>query len=146
MRILRSHMRSDVGNEDLHLFASNLIKNRVSFNHLDNSNPLMDIRTVSRTIFSPSIDELKIYCENAKVLVGRVALEYLPSFSFLKKVIPEHITHRYSKEMSVKSKIISMPIIDADESKYQDCVKILRTYESWIREIYSKAGNILSTF
>ena len=39
LKILKGHMRKEIQNEYLHLFASNLIENRVSFNHLPNGKP-----------------------------------------------------------------------------------------------------------
>ena len=39
MRVLRKHMRKGIQNEDWHLFASNLIVNRVNFMDLPNDKP-----------------------------------------------------------------------------------------------------------
>ena len=142
LKILKGHMRKGIQNEDLHLFASNLIENRVSFNHLPNDNPKGNLKELSRNKFSLNVNELKRYAECAKILVGRIVLEFLPEFKFLKAVIPQHIPHEYSQQMSQKSTVVSLPIINANEAKYEDCVTILRTYEKWIAEIYVKAGKL----
>lgn len=140
MKILRGHMRKDVQNEDLHLFASNLIENRVNFAHLPNDHPKGNIVNFPRHRFSLNITEWKLYIDCAKIIVARIILDFCPKFKWLKSVIPAHIPHIFSKEMAQKSTIVSLPILDANEAKYEDCVSILRAYEKWIAEIYVKAG------
>lgn len=140
LKVLKGHMRKDVQNEDLHLFASNLIENRVNFSHLPNVHPKEDIVNFPRQHFSLNVDEWKVYINCAKILTGRIIVEFFPKFKWLKSVIPAHISHIYSGEMAQKSTIVSLPLLNANEAKYEDCVSILRSYEQWISEIYVKAG------
>ena len=130
--IRTGQFRRDRGNTDLHLFASNFIENRLSFQHLPNITPKHDIQTLPLSTYSVNGKEWLAYRETAKVIIARVMIDFLPYFRFLKEVIPDHIQHQYSDLLSKKSTIMSMPIIDANEQNYEDCVEILRTYERWI--------------
>ena len=107
------------------LFATNLIKN--SFKHLQNEDTKCDIQLMPRSkLFSLDVNEWRNYINLAKILVGRIFTEFSPKFHFLKDCITSHIEHTYSDQMTHKSNIISMPIINANEASYA-CVKILRT-------------------
>ena len=75
-------------------------------------------------------------------MVGRICVQFLTKFKFLKSIVTQSIEHKFSKEMTQKSTIVSLPILNCNENNYHDCVTILRTYEKWIFEIYQKAGLI----
>ena len=99
MRILKGSMRMNIQNEDLHLFATNLIENRLTFSHLPNEKPKSNIKDLPRSTFSLSMNEWRQYADNAKVIVGRIVLQFLPQFKFLIGIVPERILYVHSKEM-----------------------------------------------
>ena len=140
---VRVATRKSHQNKDYHLLASNLIANRICFDHLPNDKPIFDdIRKLPKQSFYMNFNEWKMYKKTTKILIGRIIVEFFPKFKFLKKLLPNHIEHKYSQQMNKKSTIINMPIIDANEASYADCVKVLETYEKWIAEIYNKAGKL----
>jgi len=95
LKILQGSMRKDINNEDLHMFASNLTENRLNFTNLSNESPKGNIKDLQRSTFSLCVSEWKQYAESAKIIVGRIILEFLPQFKFLKGIIPDHIPHQY---------------------------------------------------
>ena len=135
-------MRSTHQNQDIHYFASNLVVERVPSQNLSTTSPRRDIRTLPNSFFLLSADEEIKLREDFKVLIGRVLLSSIPCLSFLKSVIPDHISHVYQKEMSEKSIVVTLPMQFKDEKKYSDVVDILDYYETELENIYTKAGVI----
>lgn len=142
MRIHVHDMQSSHQNVDLHYFASNLIVERVLCQNLSTTAPQRDIKTLPNSVFLLSNSEAIKLREDFKVLVGRILVANIPDLAFLKSILPEHIPHKYQKEMALKSTIVPLPMQLKDEKKYDDVVDILDNYEQELENIYTKADII----
>ncbi|XP_064631642.1 uncharacterized protein LOC135489937 [Lineus longissimus] len=58
----------------------------------------------------------------------------------MKLVLPDHLPHPLTKEMSEKTASYIPPIQLKNEAKYEDCLDILDSYEDTIDQLYRKAG------
>lgn len=110
MKLKAHDMTKDAQNVDLNYFASNIIVDRVPCEGLDSNAPQKDIATLPNHEFFISDDEKNKLKEDYKVLVGRILVGAIPALAFLRTVIPDHIDHRYQKEMSQKSTIVPLPM------------------------------------
>lgn len=57
----------------------------------------------------PSKDDQRKLLENYCVLFARVICEHIPFFQKYADCVPSHINHTYSKQMSQKSEVVSIP-------------------------------------
>ena len=112
------NMRVDQRNKWSNWFASIVVFERIDFSHLDNVRPLGDIQSFSNENYLLTSEEIK----------NRIFLEFFkqPQFAaVIKKLVPQHILHRYTNEMSLKSEVFPLPIQFKDEKKkYADVVDI----------------------
>ena len=131
MKIRPHDMLSTHQNTDLHYFACD---------NLSKAAPQRDINSLSNSTFLLDEVEAVKLREDLKVLVGRILVKNMPQLSFLKWIIPEHIPHKYQREMAQRSIIVSLPMMMKDEKKYG--VDILDGYEQQLEEIFIKAGVI----
>lgn len=135
-----SQLTAQNRNKDLHLFTSNIIFPCVASVDICNDPPKVDIGNLSaeNVLLSPDSakrEKLKYsYC----VLLARI-LCTIPAFQRLRKLLPDHIPHEYTRKMSAASKVYPLPIMFKNKAKHSDCLAIMDGYESQLVDLYTKA-------
>ena len=81
LKVLKGHMRKDIQNEDLHLFASNLIENRVNFAHLPMTIQKLRLSVFHGTIFCSMLANGKCMQILRKYLLGESYVNSYPNSS-----------------------------------------------------------------
>lgn len=131
--VLKNHR-----NSDFHWITQYFTFSRVSSAHLDDTKPLVeDIKTFHNSNYLLSMEELEMFRKEFIVLVSRVLVEFFPCLHPLKPLIPEHIKHSYSDEMSKKSVIINLPVVPYNQSKHADVVQYLEGLQDLLTEVYA---------
>lgn len=111
----------------LNWFASIVVFERIDFSHLDNVRPLGDIQNFSNENYLLISEEIK----------KRIFLEFFkqPQFAAVKKLVPQHILHRYTNEMSSKSEVFPLPIQFKDEKKICRCGRHLPHLKQYLKQL-----------
>ncbi|XP_028417518.1 uncharacterized protein LOC114541922 [Dendronephthya gigantea] len=134
-------MRQDIQNRSVHAVASSIVFNRVPDQGFSDSGPQQDLRKINaRDVVAVNDSELKEIRSRYQVIIAKILFEHLPSFAMFQPFTPQTTKCVYSKELSEKSEVVTMPVLMKDEKKYSDCVDVLDQLEKWTREIYSSAG------
>jgi len=70
------------------------------------------------------------------VLVSRILTEYIDDLVPLRKAVPNHILHKYSKEMAMKSEVIVLDVMMKNEAKHSDMIDIMSRMQEYLGHDY----------
>ena len=101
------YMRMNAQNKSLHYVQLYAVKDRVNLSQLSQTFP--SICEVALDTILPSDEDNASLMENMSILIARVIVNRIPFFNNdFKKLVPNHIQHKYSKEMCNKSEVVSV--------------------------------------
>ena len=137
-------LRSDHQGEMLHMFSLIVGKSRTPALELSFTGHLSQLTGVSAKYFLPTNSNIAAVKSNLIVLVGRILTEYFPSLAPFSKVVPKHILHRYSAQMSKKSEVCVLDVLMKNEAKHKDMLDIMETLQDYLGEDYPDDRPVLS--
>ncbi len=123
--IKTKYMTIDRRNKSLHWFNMIATNERIVDCHLPTARPRCSILSVPDTAFLPSLDDHAYLRKEFAIMVERIITKYMPGFSHFAKYVVNHIEHQYTKQASKKSIRNCLGLLEFNENKQQDMVKIL---------------------
>ena len=83
------------------------VRDRVTGKELPNDVPIADVTKIPLQTFLPSVEECNHIRVEFGVLIARVVVEKMEYFRSLKPFVPDHMKHKYSDAMRLKSEMVS---------------------------------------
>lgn len=128
----RSHMH--------HTFGSAILVQNIDFSTSPDVYPQKYVLETPCQEFIPSREDYSLYKRDYIVLMSRVVFRHLPYFQTFEGIVPSSLSQACDHNMSVKTKVIPLPVLYKNEQKYQDVVGILEFYEKIIVDACDAAG------
>ena len=90
------HHRLAAKDQSCHWYNTDYVVDRVKTEHLSTTIPkvIMEDLQTNEWLLLNTLEETSIKSAMG-VIIGRIAAEYLPCFSWMVDVLPKHIPHRY---------------------------------------------------
>lgn len=108
IQVQRKIMSMQSQNRDYHWVNHQMIENRVSAAHQKATGPKANLQEISNIRFLPTLEDQQCQRSNYIVLTSRILVDYFDALAPLKDACILHIPHKYTNEMSQKSKKVSV--------------------------------------
>ena len=92
----------------LHYFNVYAVKDRIDFSHLSSNATIIFPEDITYDPFYPSSEDDNGLIHNFETLVTRILVQYVPGLQLISSKVNCHIEHKYSKQMSQKSKVVRL--------------------------------------
>lgn len=131
-------LRSDNMGEMLHMFSLLVGRSRTPAPDLLHvGGQLSTLNDLTPDFFLPTAAVVKSVKNNLVQIVCRILTTYITGLAPLAKIVPQHILHRYSREMSQSSEVYTLDVLMKNKAKHTDMIDIMRTLQGYLGEDYS---------
>ena len=134
-------VRTDSQNKSVHAVASSIVFCRIPKANLQDDCPQKDLKTcnVPEVVKLSSSEKNAIRCQY-RILLAQILFEHFPEHCVFKPYMSAHTECLFSEKTSMKSEVITLPVLMKEEKKYADCVDVLDQLEKWTQNFYTDAG------
>lgn len=127
LTITPTNMTSEKQRKSIHWFMNLIIKKRVFAPvTLADDKPQGDISETPVSKFFPSTNDNSSLKDNFMFHVGKVVVSQLKFLNQFKPCLPQFISHEHIEELSKKSQFIICDLLEENEKKNEDMVRILQ--------------------
>ena len=128
----------------LHMYSLLVGRSRIPGIGLSRTGQVAKLSSLPSESFLPTQFDVNATKQNLVVLVSRILTRYMHSLSPLSKAIPQHITHKYTAQMSKKSEVVVFDVLMKNEAKSSDMINTMKKMQQYLGEGYPKDRRVTS--
>ena len=136
-------IRTDHRSELQHMYSMLVVLSRI-LSTPDARSLVSGFGSLQPSAFLPTVQDVKAIQDNLVVVIRRILCQNMKHLSFILKVVPAHITHRYSEEMAKKSDVIVLDVLMKNEAKNADMLDIMQAMQGYLAEDFPSNQRVLS--
>ena len=125
-------VRSDSQAKLHHMYSMIAVKARITPPTVDRFTPI-DLEKIPISTFLPSISDIQSLRRNLVILISRILCKYIKGLACISDVVPKHILHTHTHNMTKKSDTIVLEVLHKNEAKRDDTLDIMRIQQSYLK-------------
>ena len=137
-------VRHDHQGELVHMYSILAGRSRTADATFSRTEQIASLSSISSSSLLPTKLNIELIKQNLVVLVGRVLTKYVDVLKPLSKVVPSHITHKFSEEMAEKSSVVLVDVLFKNEACRSDMIDIMSNMIGYLGSEYPEEHKLLS--